>query len=52
VYHRKLSGDPGWGDREIRSVPLDWDADGRPRPATIERLGIGDYAAATVGGSA
>jgi GH43 family beta-xylosidase len=30
VYHRKVSGDPGWADREIRSVPLDWDADGYP----------------------
>ena len=30
VYHRKLSGDPGWADREIRSVPLDWDAAGYP----------------------
>jgi GH43 family beta-xylosidase len=30
VYHRKLSGDPGWADREIRWAPLDWDADGYP----------------------
>ena len=30
VYHRKLSGDPGWADREIRSAPLIWDADGYP----------------------
>jgi len=30
VYHRKLSGDPGWADREIRSAPLDWDAAGYP----------------------
>ena len=30
VYHRKLGGDPGWADREIRSVPLAWDAHGYP----------------------
>ncbi|HEX2698588.1 MAG TPA: glycoside hydrolase family 43 protein [Acidimicrobiales bacterium] len=30
VYHRKVSGDPGWADREILSAPLDWDAAGRP----------------------
>jgi GH43 family beta-xylosidase len=30
VYHRKLSGDPGWADREIRAAPLSWDADGYP----------------------
>ena len=30
VYHRKLSGDPGWADREIRSAPLSWDAAGYP----------------------
>jgi GH43 family beta-xylosidase len=30
VYHRKLTGEPGWGDREIRSAPLFWDADGYP----------------------
>lgn len=30
VYHRKLSGDPGWADREIRWAPLDWDAAGYP----------------------
>jgi GH43 family beta-xylosidase len=30
VYHRKISGEPGWGDREIRCAPLDWDADGYP----------------------
>ncbi|MFN2504081.1 MAG: family 43 glycosylhydrolase [Acidimicrobiales bacterium] len=30
VYHRKLGGDPGWADREIRWAPLDWDADGYP----------------------
>jgi GH43 family beta-xylosidase len=30
VYHRKLSGDPGWADREIRYAPLVWDATGYP----------------------
>ncbi|MBW3615271.1 MAG: glycoside hydrolase family 43 protein [Actinobacteria bacterium] len=30
VYHRKLSGDPGWADREILSAPLAWDAQGYP----------------------
>ncbi len=35
TQHRKISGDPGWGDREIRSAPLDWDADGYP----VVRLG-------------
>ncbi len=30
VYHRKVSGDPGWADREIRSAPLVWDAGGHP----------------------
>ena len=26
VYHRKLGPDPGWADREIRWMPLTWDA--------------------------
>ena len=30
VYHRKLSADPGWADREIRSAPLVWDPSGFP----------------------
>ena len=30
VYHRKISGDPGWADREIRSTPVVWDATGYP----------------------
>ena len=30
VYHRKLSGDPGWADREIRWAPFSWDAAGYP----------------------
>ena len=41
VYHRKVGGDPGWSDREIRSAPLVWDASGFPAlragksPATV-----------------
>ena len=37
VYHQKLSSDPGWADREIRSGPVTWDDDGYPaigRPAS------------------
>jgi GH43 family beta-xylosidase len=30
VYHRKISGDPGWADREIRCASVTWDAAGRP----------------------
>jgi len=30
VYHRKLSGDPGWADREILCTPFEWDATGYP----------------------
>jgi GH43 family beta-xylosidase len=30
VYHRKLSPDPGWADREIRCEPFTWDPDGYP----------------------
>ena len=30
VYHRKVSGDPGWADREICSAPLGWDEAGYP----------------------
>ena len=30
VYHRKLGSDPGWADREIRSVPFAWTEDGSP----------------------
>ena len=30
VYHRKLSGEAGWADREIRWTPLVWDAEGAP----------------------
>jgi GH43 family beta-xylosidase len=30
VYHRKMSTDPGWADREIRWAPFAWDSDGYP----------------------
>ncbi|MFP5317105.1 MAG: family 43 glycosylhydrolase [Acidimicrobiia bacterium] len=30
VYHRKLSGHPGWADREIVCTPFAWDATGHP----------------------
>jgi GH43 family beta-xylosidase len=30
VYHRKMSTDPGWADREIRAEPFVWDSDGYP----------------------
>ena len=30
VYHRKVTGEPGWADREIRSTPLSWDENGLP----------------------
>lgn len=30
VYHRKLSGGPGWADREIRWAPVAWDIHGYP----------------------
>jgi GH43 family beta-xylosidase len=34
VYHRKISGDPGWADREVIAEPFTWDADGYPRVAS------------------
>jgi hypothetical protein len=54
VYHRKLTGEPGWADREIRSVPLFWDADGYPLVQTVaprasEGLGAGASAASGFG---
>ncbi len=30
VYHHKLTGEPGWGDRVIRYDPVRWDDHGRP----------------------
>ena len=46
VYHRKLTGEPGWADREIRSTPLFWDEHGRPfvgseRPSVPLQAGSG-----------
>lgn len=46
VYHRKLSADPGWGDREIRCEPFAWDAHGYPvisserNPADMQLMGL------------
>lgn len=45
VYHRKLSSDPGWADREIRAEPFTWGAHGYPlvasqrHPADLQRHG-------------
>lgn len=43
VYHRKLTTDPGWADREIRVEPFGWDAAGYPvfgrRPAPQQSRG-------------
>lgn len=47
VYHRKMSADPGWGDREIRSKPFGWDADGYPVIAREGRGGRAGLAAPT-----
>lgn len=30
VYHRKVTDEPGWADREIRTTPLTWDDAGFP----------------------
>jgi GH43 family beta-xylosidase len=30
VYHRKVSPEPGWADREIRWAPFAWDSEGYP----------------------
>ena len=46
VYHRKLSGDPGWADREIRWAPLAWDADGYP---VVRLSGASSVASAAMG---
>jgi GH43 family beta-xylosidase len=37
VYHRKLSADPGWADREIVAEPFTWDTDGYPVIASQRR---------------
>jgi GH43 family beta-xylosidase len=49
LYHRKLSPEPGWADREILTAALSWDADGRPavrtrRPSTAPPAASGDGA--------
>jgi GH43 family beta-xylosidase len=50
VYHRKLTGEPGWADREIRSVPLFWDADGYPLVQSVApRAGEAARAATSIG---
>jgi GH43 family beta-xylosidase len=40
VYHRKLSGDPGWADREIRAEPFTWDANGYPLIASQRNIAV------------
>jgi len=58
VYHRKVSGDPGWADREICTAPLGWDEAGYPvvhpngTPGGVPALavtGLGPPAAASDG---
>jgi GH43 family beta-xylosidase len=52
VYHRKMSTDPGWGDREIRSEQFTFDARGYPvlasqrNPADMQ-LGVEEAASPT-----
>ena len=38
-FHRKISPDPGWADREIRCEPFTWDHEGYPviGPPDVER---------------
>jgi GH43 family beta-xylosidase len=38
VYHRKLTTDPGWADREIRWEPYSWDDEGYPVIGDIEEM--------------
>jgi GH43 family beta-xylosidase len=55
-YHRKMTADPGWADREIRCDVFTWDSDGYPvvtprnvtRPVT-ERSGVGPGQPVTIG---
>ncbi|HEX3622542.1 MAG TPA: glycoside hydrolase family 43 protein [Acidimicrobiales bacterium] len=47
VYHRKVGGDPGWADREIRWAPFGWDPDGSP---AVRLSDPPDRAPAAVGG--
>ena len=39
VYHRKLTSEPGWADREIVSTPLLWDTSGYPVIETARTAG-------------
>ena len=43
VYHRKLTGEPGWSDRVLRADPVTWDSAGYP---VIGRRGSDEAAAA------
>jgi len=54
IYHRKLTTDPGWGDRVIRYDAVTWDSDGYPvigarggEAAPVPTLGIHMTAAST-----
>lgn len=38
VYHRKITGEPGWADREIRATPVVWDATGYPHVRSGEAV--------------
>ena len=55
VYHRKMSTDPGWGDREIRFARFAWDVDGYPTiapeqpPGGVPLLAPGTAPAVPVG---
>ena len=49
VYHRKIGGDPGWADREIRWAPFSWDPDGYP---AVHLGGTPDEPAALITASA
>lgn len=42
IYHRKLSADPGWADREIVVLPYTFDANGYPRIGEEELSGAND----------
>jgi len=48
VYHRKLSNDPGWADREIRSVPITWSPEGYPVVGSSRRADVGAAPSRTV----
>lgn len=44
VYHRKLTNEPGWADREILSTPILWDAGGRPVVETARKAAPAEVA--------